>query len=57
MLYEVITNDEILQLKEAFAFLQTEIQEYIRNLQQATIEREKMESELRIARNIRNNFV
>ncbi|QGY43169.1 SpoIIE family protein phosphatase [Maribellus comscasis] len=53
----ITANDEILQLKEAFAFLQTEIQEYIRNLQQATIEREKMESELRIARNIQMGLI
>ncbi len=54
---ELTANDEILQLKEAFAFLQTEIQEYIRNLQQATTEREKMESELRIARNIQMGLI
>jgi len=46
------TRDEVYELAESFGHMQTSLREYIRDLTQATASRERMESELRIARDI-----
>lgn len=49
---EVASRDEVHDLANAFAHMQTSLQEHIRELTAATASRERMQSELRIAREI-----
>ncbi len=46
------TRDEIMQLTSAFAVMQEELGNYILTLQQTTMAKEKIESELQVAHNI-----
>ncbi|MCX6282195.1 MAG: SpoIIE family protein phosphatase [Bacteroidetes bacterium] len=46
------SNDEISQLTNAFSHMKDELVHYISNLQDATVAREKMESELKVAHDI-----
>lgn len=46
------TNDEMEELCDSFSFMQKELSEYIVNLKDTTSAKEKIESELRIAREI-----
>jgi phosphoserine phosphatase RsbU/P len=48
----VNTGDEMQQLRDAFAHMQEELAAYMINLKNATAAKEKIESELRIARDI-----
>lgn len=48
----VTTGDEMQELRDAFAHMQDELSTYIVNLKDATAAKEKIESELRIARDI-----
>jgi sigma-B regulation protein RsbU (phosphoserine phosphatase) len=45
-------RDEVAELTQSFAHMQTSLQDYIRDLTQATASRERMQSELRIAHDI-----
>ncbi len=49
---EVKTDDEMKELHNAFSHMQEELAEYVVNLKEATAAKEKIESELRIARDI-----
>lgn len=49
--------DELGELHDSFHHMQTELKEYISNLQTVTSAKEKMESELRIARDIQMGMV
>jgi phosphoserine phosphatase RsbU/P len=49
---EVASRDEVHDLASAFAHMQTSLQEHIRELTTATASQERMQSELRIARDI-----
>lgn len=46
------SRDEVRDLAEAFGHMQVSLKEHIRNLTEATASRERLESELRIARDI-----
>ena len=50
-------NDEVGQLAEAFLETQGKLTEYINNLQKTTAAKERIESELRIARDIQMSFL
>ncbi|MCI5159035.1 MAG: HAMP domain-containing protein, partial [Candidatus Electrothrix sp. AUS1_2] len=50
-------NDEVGQLAEAFREMQLKLSQYIDNLQRATAAKERIESELRIARDIQMSFL
>lgn len=49
---ELKRKDELMQLRDAMAYMQEQLSEYIRNLTLTTAAKEKIESELRIARDI-----
>jgi len=49
---EVASHDEVHDLAQAFANMQNSLKEHIRELTEATASRERMQSELRIAREI-----
>ncbi|MFZ4523637.1 MAG: SpoIIE family protein phosphatase, partial [Bacteroidales bacterium] len=46
------SRDEVAQLTRAFAVMQDELRNYIKNLEETTTEKEKIESELKVAHNI-----
>ncbi len=49
---QITTRDEMQELRDAFAHMQRELSTYLINLKEATAAKEKIESELRIARDI-----
>jgi phosphoserine phosphatase RsbU/P len=49
---EIKTNDEMLELHNSFSHMQDQLAEYVANLKETTAAKEKIESELRIAREI-----
>ena len=49
---EITSEDEMLQLRDAFAFMQTSIKNYINELQTTTAANNRMEGELSVARDI-----
>jgi phosphoserine phosphatase RsbU/P len=49
---EIKTKDEMLELHNAFSHMQDQLAEYVENLKETTAAKEKIESELRIAREI-----
>ncbi len=49
---EIKTKDEMLELHNAFSHMQDQLAEYVANLKETTAAKEKIESELRIAREI-----
>jgi phosphoserine phosphatase RsbU/P len=49
---EINTRDEMMELYNSFSFMQKELSEYIINLKDTTAAKEKIESELRIAKEI-----
>jgi len=51
------TKDEVGQLGNAFRYMQEELEQYILNLENATAEREKIESEIRIAARIQDEML
>jgi len=51
------SKDEIGQLNESIREMQSELKEYIRNLQETTAAKEKIESELQIARDIQQGII
>jgi len=51
------SQDEISQLGKSFSIMQLELKDYIKNLQQTTALKEKMESELEIANNIQQQML
>ncbi len=51
------TRDEIGQLNKAIGSMQRELKDYIRNLQETTAAKEKIESELQIARDIQQGII
>lgn len=54
---EVGNNDEIQELRESFVYMQQKIVESIENLKISTIEKEKIESEMRVAQRIQERFL
>ncbi len=53
----VISNDEIGRLTTSFSKMQKELAEYIKNLQATTAAKEKIESELNVAREIQMSII
>ena len=53
----ITSKDELGELHDSFHYMQSELKEYISNLQSVTSAKEKMESELRIAREIQMGMV
>lgn len=51
------TNDEVGTLNRSFAHMQSALKEYIENLKQTTSAKEKIESELKIAREIQMGMI
>ncbi len=51
------TRDEVGELTASFEEMRLALQEYIRNLRETTAAKERLESELKIARNIQMSFV
>lgn len=54
---EIKTEDEMKELHDAFAHMQTDLKNYIKNLKETTSAKEKIESELRIAREIQMGMI
>ncbi|MFO7614376.1 MAG: SpoIIE family protein phosphatase [Bacteroidales bacterium] len=54
---QIFSRDEIGQLSGNFALMQKALKEYISNLREATAAREKIESELKIARDIQQSII
>lgn len=54
---EIKSKDEMFELRNAFQYLQTELVRYIDSLQETTSVKERIESELRIARDIQMGMV
>lgn len=53
----IVSNDEMKELYESFDFMQKELSDYIINLQDTTSAKEKIESELRIAKEIQMGMI
>lgn len=53
----VRSNDEIARLTESFGRMKRELREYMVNLEETTIAREKIESELKIAHDIQQGII
>ncbi len=49
---EIVSNDEVGDLAQSFKFMKDSLKEYIQNLTNTTAAKERIESELRIARDI-----
>ena len=54
---EIHTKDELMGLRNAFVFMQQNLVHYISNLKSATSAKEKIESEIRIAREIQMGMI
>jgi len=54
---EINTRDEMKELHDSFVYMQEKLAEYIENLRETTSAREKIESELRIAREIQLGMI
>ncbi|MBN1927567.1 MAG: SpoIIE family protein phosphatase [Prolixibacteraceae bacterium] len=54
---EIKSKDELRELHNSFAYMQEKLSEYIMNLKETTSAREKIESELRIAREIQLGMI
>lgn len=57
VLPEIKTRDEMMELHDSFDYMQKKLAEYIVNLKETTSAREKIESELRIAREIQMGMI
>jgi sigma-B regulation protein RsbU (phosphoserine phosphatase) len=53
----ITSNDEIKELSDAFCYMQKELANYIDDLRTTTANKEKIESELRIARDIQMSMI
>ncbi len=51
------SQDEMMELRDSFSYMQSELTNYIADLQQTTSVKEKIESELRIARDIQMGMI
>jgi len=51
------SKDEMKELHDSFSYMQSELINYIEDLQQTSSDKEKIESELRIARNIQMSMI
>jgi len=51
------SHDEMKEMHDSFSYMQSELNNYIANLKQTTSAKEKIESELRIARNIQMGMI
>ncbi len=54
---QIKSKDEMLQLKESFRFMQTSLTDYIDRLKETTSAKERIESELNIAREIQMSMI
>jgi sigma-B regulation protein RsbU (phosphoserine phosphatase) len=54
---EVQTNDEMKELHDSFDYMQKELSNYVTNLKETTSAKEKIESELRIAKEIQLGMI
>ena len=54
---DIQTNDEMQELHDSFQFMQKELADYIVHLRETTSAKEKIESELRIAREIQMSMI
>ncbi|MBN1769446.1 MAG: SpoIIE family protein phosphatase [Prolixibacteraceae bacterium] len=54
---DIKTEDEMKELHNAFVHMQTDLKKYIKNLKETTSAKEKIESELRIAREIQMGMI
>jgi len=54
---QIETNDEMKELHDSFEFMQKELSNYIINLKETTSAKEKIESELRIAKEIQMGMI
>ena len=54
---DIKTNDEMKELHDSFIYMQKELAEYVVNLKETTSARERIESELRIAREIQMGMI
>ncbi len=57
VLPDIQTEDEMKDLHDAFEHMQTDLKKYIKNLKETTSAKEKIESELRIAREIQMGMI
>jgi sigma-B regulation protein RsbU (phosphoserine phosphatase) len=54
---QIKSKDEMRELRDSFEFMQRELSEYITNLKETTTAKEKIESELRIAKEIQMGMI
>jgi phosphoserine phosphatase RsbU/P len=54
---EVVSKDELLELHDSFSHMQQELAKYVEHLRETTVAKEKIESELRIARDIQLSMI
>jgi len=54
---EIHSEDELLQLRQSFAYMQTSLKQYINELQTTTASKERLQSELVIAHDIQMDMV
>ena len=54
---DIQTKDEMKELHNAFSHMQSQLAEYVKNLKETTAAKEKIESELRIAREIQMSMI
>lgn len=54
---KVVSKDELLELYNSFSHMQEELTKYVENLRDTTAAKEKIESELRIARDIQLSMI
>jgi len=54
---QITTNDEMKELHDSFEFMQNELANYVINLKETTSAKEKIESELRIAKEIQMGMI
>ncbi len=54
---DIRTKDEMKELHHAFSHMQDQLAEYVKNLKETTVAKEKIESELRIAREIQMSMI
>ncbi|MFA6335310.1 MAG: SpoIIE family protein phosphatase [Bacteroidales bacterium] len=57
LLPEIKTEDEMRELHNSFSYMQKELSKYIANLKESTSTKEKIESELRIAKEIQLSMI
>jgi sigma-B regulation protein RsbU (phosphoserine phosphatase) len=54
---KIHSEDELLRLRNSFEYMQTSLKQYIRDLQETTVSKERLQSELKIAHDIQMGMI